>query len=122
MKQQGEPEELGIVRTHSGDADDIRQTAATLERHLAEHPRAFGKQAVKVLAQARRVLAQAAEDIESAGPTFTYCDHPPRTDAAKIPGSGYEPDVRSRDDSLAFGRTCMSLPAPSIHTDAEPGS
>jgi hypothetical protein len=130
MRQQEETDE-GIVRTPAGDADDIRQTLASLERHLAEHPRLFGKHTIKVLGQARRALAQAAETMEQGGPTFTYCDHPPVSDPAKMPGYGYEPDVRPASgwgglrytgDHLLFGVTPMSRLAPRIRTDIEPGS
>jgi hypothetical protein len=121
MRQQDETDE-GIVRTPAGDADDIRQTVADLERHLAEHPRLFGKHAVVVLSQARRALAQAAETMKQVGPTFTYCDHPPVTDPAKLPGYGYEPGLRRTGDDLVFGRTCMSRLAPRIRADIEPGS
>jgi hypothetical protein len=122
MELQEEAEEQGIVRTHAGDADDLRQTVATLERHLTEHPRLFGKHAVEVLGRARRILARAAETMEQAGPTLTYCDHPSVTAAAKMPAYGHEPDVRRDGGGFAFGRTCMSRLAPVIRTDIEPGS
>jgi hypothetical protein len=130
MNQQAEQDD-GIVRTHAGDADDIRQSVANLERHLAEHPRLFGKHAVEVLGQARKVLGQAAETMEQAGPTFTYCDHAPVSDPVQMPGYGYEPDVRRgpgfgglryTGDELLFGRTCTSQLPPVSRPDIEPGT
>jgi len=115
-----------FVRTHASDADDIRQTVADLARHLAEHPRAFGDRAPDILAEAGRLLADAADAVESVGPTFTYCDHPLRSDPAAMPRYG-QPDGRRQAGPRLPMTSHVQPPAADlsrllIHAGTEPGS